>query len=84
MSKRSNTPAEEMLLVKVVGYDLVNVRERPSIHSQSLFRAKRNDEFLVESLGFAWVRVYKKESKEAVGYIVRELLEEVSKNDEHS
>lgn len=75
---------KKKLLVKIVGYDLVNVRERPSIHSSVLFRAKRNDEFLAESLGYAWIRVYDKKTEKEVGYVMRELLEEVVSDGQHS
>lgn len=67
----------KMKLVKVIGYDLVNVRERPSLNAPILFRAKRDDQFLVESLGYAWIRVYDKETEKEVGYVMRELLKEV-------
>lgn len=71
---------DEKILVKIVGYDLVNVREGPSLRAGVVFRARKGDEYLVESLGFAWVRVYDKKSQEPVGYVMRELLEEVVKN----
>lgn len=81
MGKGPKVNPEDMILVKVVGYDLVNVRERPSLHSAILMRAKRNGEYLVEGLGFAWIRVYDKNTKEALGYVMRELLEEVHKDE---
>lgn len=80
MGKKKVLP-EDMILVRIIGYDLVNVRERPSIHSNVLFRAKKNDEYFVESLGFSWIRVYEKGTMTGVGYVMRELLEEVSKNE---
>lgn len=76
-------PKREKLLVKIVGYDLVNVRERPSLNAPILFRAKKDDQFLVESLGYAWIRVYDKVTEKEVGYVMRELLEEVA-DGEHS
>lgn len=81
MSRKIKISPEDAIVVRAVGYDLINVRERPSMHSAVLFRARRNDEFLVENLGFSWVRVFDKTTKEGVGYIMRELLEEVSKNE---
>lgn len=69
---------KKKFLVKIVGYDLVNVRKSPSLNAPILFRAKRDDRFLVESLGFAWVRVYDKITKKEIGYVMRELLEEVA------
>lgn len=81
MGKKPKVTSEEMTKVRIVGYDLVNVREGPSMHSSVLFRAKRNDEYLVESLGYAWVRVYDKNTMNAIGYVMRELLEEVVEND---
>lgn len=71
---------DKKILVKIVGYDLVNVREGPSLRANVILRAKRGDEYLVDSLGFSWVQVYDKKNQEPVGYVMRELLEEVVKN----
>lgn len=71
---------EKKKVVNVVGYDLVNVRERPSLNAPVLFRAKRGDRFLVESLGYAWIKVYDFNTEKEVGYVMRELLEEVVGN----
>lgn len=71
---------DRKILVKIVGYDLVNVREGPSLRAGVVLRARKGDEYLVESLGFAWIRVYDKKNQEPVGYVMRELLEEVIEN----
>lgn len=75
-AKNDQLPREKKL-VKIVGYDLVNVRKSPSLNSPVLFRAKRDDRFKVESLGYSWIKVYDMKTEKELGYVMRELLEEV-------